>query len=230
MAETKKNAKIHYVGKGVYSIPTYIEEAKRLGVSRAFPKRFVKNIEFGQKILLSTWTFTETQKVKDRHGWENIKRFGTAKIFGYFVVEGINLPASIMNQLIPKMEIIDIFDSKDTIVRECGTYVVLAGAYVKDNIEKIMELAEELDEKVKYFITGTFYELDQFEVEDMLFARTLVDFPENEEELPETNGDGTQEDVNLKFIDNYQRFSYKPKTKTEEVKAFEDEWPDGESF
>jgi len=224
-----KNAKVHYVGKGVYSIASYIEEAKRLGVSRAFPKRFVKNIEFEQKILTATWKFEETRTVKDRHGWDNIKRFGTATVFGYFVVEGINLPASIMNKLIPQMDIIDIFDSKETIIRECGTYVVLAGAYVKDNIEKIMELAEELDEKVKYFITGTFYELDQFNVEDMLFSRTLVNFPENEEDLPEQNGEGIHEDVNLQFIENYKRFSYKPRAP--KIEDTEDrKWPDGESY
>ena len=91
---------------------------------------------------------------------------GIAHVFGYFVIEGLNLIASdeLKQRLYSQLDIVSSNNNSISVKRSCGSYVVSSSHTVTnslaDIIEKVQVLAKEINEKVKYFIAGKFYELN----------------------------------------------------------------------
>lgn len=135
---------------------------------------------------------------------------GIANGFGYFVISGLNLKASpeLKEKLYSLLEIVSSNASAIKVTRSCGSYI-LVGHYVVNNsladiIEKAQILAEKMNEKVKYFISGKFYELN-FKIEGVNFSRSIieVDFQEIKN-IKDLNNE-------VGFIQDYNKNTYIPK-------------------
>jgi len=141
--------KVHYVGKGVYEPKEFIKEAQELGVSRAFPTAFLKGkIEFGDKIYTAQWTKTGQKEFQDRQYTET-KNVGTALIFGYFVVEGVNLPAGVSDFVADSVGASASTTKRIKVKRKCGKYDVLSIRYTSASMKQIGEAVEEAKEIMK---------------------------------------------------------------------------------
>ena len=182
--------KLHYIGSRLYPEKVFITEVKRLGVNRCLPIRLVKNLKWGEKILLATFkpkvieeplpeysfnaktflgmnmegrlrgkviqdgditgnrpdfflmegihkqkavwipkailadsdTLDLTPKIDNRKN----KTKGTADVFGYFIVTGLNLTASeyVKKQLKCQLEVVSSSDKVVAVQRQCGNYSI----------------------------------------------------------------------------------------------------------
>lgn len=138
---------------------------------------------------------------------------GIAKVFGYFVIDGINITASneLKERLHKDLDIIRT-DSKPLMIkRSCGSYVLECSNYVTNSMEDIVSKAHKLSigmkEKVKYFVTGKFYELDTI-IEGINFSRTVVTV-----DIPNIKDDEEFEFISsVGFIKDYNKRSYVPKS------------------
>ena len=206
---------LHYVASGktgIYGKDVFIEEAKRIGVNRSLPYFLIKKLKWGDKILLANFEarhIGEEIKVNDELYIDRKFQDGVANIFGYFIVSGLNLSASheLKERLYKKLDIVSSNGMPKAIKRSCGSYVVSASHIVKnelsDIIEKAQILSKEMNEKIKYFVGGSFYEL-QGKVGGINFSRSLI-----EVEFSEVNNiEEIQTQVG--FIQNYNKRGYVP--------------------
>jgi len=136
--------KVHYVGKGVYEPKEFIKEAEEYGVSRAFPTAFLKGkIEFGDKIYTAQWSKTGVKDFQDRQYTET-KSVGTALVFGYFVVEGVNLPSGVSDYVADSVGASAPTKTKRIkIKRKCGKYDIISVRYTTASMKQIGESIEE---------------------------------------------------------------------------------------
>ncbi|RLI81683.1 hypothetical protein DRP04_05540 [Archaeoglobales archaeon] len=176
-AENKEEfIRIHYIGKGLYSIKDFKREAKKYGVARALPPSIVKTLKWGDKIYLA--------QHKD----------GKAIIFGYFVVEGINytgsnrLKQAVRND--ERLKVVREVSVNAEVRRRCGSYHISSTTYVDNELKELVEIiednavikkdygsmVEEIKEQFKIFVTGKFYETPIVHVEAP-FSRSIVKVP-----------------------------------------------------
>lgn len=145
--------KLHYIGKGLYKINFFEREAKKYGVQRALSFSQLKQLKFGEPILLAR--FIPEQKVMEIDlkqippkltGKELETIPSQAEIFGFFTVDGIshNLPKERTNQLYDKLNIIKTVDELFSVSRACGSYSVGGVAYIKDSLETLLKKIENM--------------------------------------------------------------------------------------
>lgn len=162
---------LHYVGSGLYSIDSFVREAKKYGVSRAIPLNMLGKLNWGERIFLA-------QLVK-KEGGEEVKRL--AKVFGFFTVEWINLSSSEeLRKAVyddPRVSAKVVSTSPFRVDRACGSYVVSAIATTSANLETvskvIKEKVAEFWEKVKVFVGGRLTLIEPIELEAP-FTRSLI--------------------------------------------------------
>lgn len=134
---------------------------------------------------------------------------GVAHVFGYFVISGLNITASneLKQRLYSQLDITFSNDKAIQIKRSCGSYTISASHTVintlADIIEKSQILAKEMNEKVKYFIGGNFYEL-QGKIDGINFSRSLIEV--------EFDGIEKIEEIQTQvgFIKDYNKRAYIP--------------------
>lgn len=135
---------------------------------------------------------------------------GVASVFGYFVISGLNITASneLKRRLFSQLDITKSYEGCGKVQRSCGSYVITASHIVNnslaDIIEKAQTLAKEMNEKVKYFIAGNFYEVQTI-IEDVNFSRSLVEVDFGEV------GEITDFGNYVGFIQDYNKKTYIPK-------------------
>jgi len=185
--------KLHYVGKRLYSLKLFIREAEQHGVSRAIPLSIVGKMKWGEPILLA---FYDTKK-------------GVANIFGYFTVDTIthNFPKLLADELCRKVHIVDSKKVDVEVDRGCGSYIVRSIAYTDEELEKVVEkikeVAEKYNYKVKIFVGGKLKIFKEMIRVPAKFTRSIVyvDLDVDIKTLP-------QREVRIVRIDNYRRRSY----------------------
>ena len=160
---------IHYIGQRVYSISSFINEASKYGVSRALPKGIVKGFKAGDRILLAVW----------KRGGGKDRKSGTAVVFGYMVVEGINVDSGVADIVKKGLNVVSYSSGGFMVERGCGSYRVTSTMTVSNSIgeivDKVTEVEREKGVKIKVFLEGRFVPFEQFfEVADVPFSRSIV--------------------------------------------------------
>lgn len=101
----------HFVG-GFYSPKKFLEEAKRIGVSRKCPPSVAKSMSLGDEVMVLEW-----RPDKNKTG-------GKAFHFASFQITGIFLDGKATQAVIDKLGLSAVPGSARTIVRECGSFVI----------------------------------------------------------------------------------------------------------
>jgi uncharacterized protein YbaR (Trm112 family) len=132
---------------------------------------------------------------------------GQADVFGYFAISGININASdaLKKNLYSKLNIIETAEPNTKVQRQCGSYTISLSLTVTNTIEDIInkaeDLAREMNEKIKIFTGGSFYNVNVV-ISPVNFSRTVV-VVDLEETLKQENSKTT-----VNFIYNYEKRSY----------------------
>lgn len=181
---------LHYIGERIYTVESFIAEAKKLGVNRCLPLKLIKSIKFGDKILLATFepkkiitsqqlSFEGFEEEQEKIDGRKNKKDGTAKVFGYFTVSGLNLRASdaFKEALTAQLDVVESKDNNALYQRGCGSYLLGASYIITNTIEEVVSKIETLmlerKENVKVFITGAFTELTA-EISPINISRTVI--------------------------------------------------------
>ena len=205
---------LHYVGRGLYSINTFVREAKKYGVSRAIPLQMLKKLHWGEKIYLA--------QVKEKLEGGKV----VAKVFGYFTIRGINISGSDeLKKAVFEDERVNarVVSTGGTYVeRACGSYVVSATAVTSADLETvanvISEKAKEFGESVKVFIGGELTLIDPIEIVAP-FTRSLVKVELDESKVKITRTlKIKEEDKHIHHVKDYVR--RKTLTKKDKIKLY----------
>jgi len=154
---------VHFVGLRYYTVKSYVEEAKRLGVSRALPVNVLKRFNWGDPIFLAIHV-----KEQSEDGKEVIP---TAVVFGYFRIGWLQFKAT------PRVHQAVANDPRlnakhyalPSVIHEnrgCGEYDVVGVTTVGKEvtlpmlISVIREHAKRFGDKVKVMVGGVFEEID----------------------------------------------------------------------
>jgi hypothetical protein len=177
-----------YVGSKLYPKDIFIKEAETYGVNRCLPIRLIKNLSWGDKILLGNFISKErTEKKINLQGKEEFvldgranKTGGKAEVFGYFDIRGLNITASneFKKELSNQLDILVSSTPNTAVQRQCGSYIIGNSYIVSNSIADIIEKAEKLNEtkqeKIKFFISGKFYPFIAT-IEPINFSRTYIE-------------------------------------------------------
>ncbi len=94
MGPTVTLVTLHFVGTRLYTDTKFEEEAGRIGVARALPAFALRNLAYGEVIVLAT--FKPNPRVVEDEPQDPIPflkttypRIGSADAWGYFVVNGV---------------------------------------------------------------------------------------------------------------------------------------------
>jgi len=165
---------LHYIGNRTYGIERFVKEAKNIGVSRTLPTTLLKQMEWGQPVLLAVWRrMSEEQDRKTREK-------GSALVFGYFTITGLNASNQLVQIAKKHLNIKGSieYDGGQLVRRGCGTYSVTATHYIdntlKETVEALEKAMEELGMKEKIFATGQFHELEHFTITPAPFTRSIT--------------------------------------------------------
>lgn len=203
---------LHYVSNGkngIYGKEVFIREANNIGVNRSLPYFIIKKLKWGDKILLATFQSCHAgEKVESLN-----RKFqdGIADVFGFFVISGLNLVASpiLKRELYDQLDIKKSWNSPQTYQRSCGSYCIEASYVVTnelaDIIEKGQKIADRKNEKIKYFVAGSFHEL-KTKIEGVNFSRSIIEI-----ELNSKLYDTPKNWNCVGFIKDYNKNVYIPK-------------------
>lgn len=140
-------------------------------------KESADNFTIEEQKTLNLPTFSKWE-LQEHDGRKN-KTDGTARVFGYFIITGLNIKASeeFKAQLIAKLNVTESNMLNTKVVRRCGSYVIGVSNVITNSIKEVIEraelLAEQTGEKIKFFVAGRFKPID-FIVEHINFSRTLI--------------------------------------------------------
>lgn len=162
---------LHYIGRRYYTMETFIEEAKKFGVSRAVPLHQLKKLHWGDKIYTAFYQ-------KDDKG-------PYALVFGYFPVLGLNITNSEVKERMKqdkryrevRHEVVSGGGARVT--RGCGSYSIGSVSYVDNDVSELAEIIEdaskELGVKTKVMAASPyFYTVGPFKVRGVPFSRGLL--------------------------------------------------------
>ncbi|MEM3426087.1 MAG: hypothetical protein QXW42_04310 [Thermofilum sp.] len=162
---------LHYVGKQLYSIESFMREASKLGVSRALPMSLIKSLSWGDQIMLAIYF----EKKFDQ------SKIGCAKVFGYFTVESVRhaeWTKEMADELARSLNVVgekflDVF-----VERRCGCYTIGYSVFVTNSLKDIINKAQMIEERRgirgKWFIEGRFAKTPEIVLEDVKFTRGLL--------------------------------------------------------
>lgn len=209
----KQTYSLHYIGMGMYTTSSFIEEAKRLGVQRALSFSFLQNLKWGQPILLARYIPKPKPKLpKTTKTAQN----GTAEVFGYMTLNGLtnNLPPAVMNQLSRLLKLKEqttpLLGNRTHISRACGSYDIGTTLLIQDTLKELLDKIKTLIDDpndFKWFITGEFHTLTSFILDPAKFARGLTEISIHKLDIKKQSITS----ANLVWLYNYRRREYMPK-------------------
>ncbi len=178
---------LHFAGTRLYTATKFEEEAGRIGVARALPAFALRNLAYGDVIVLAT--FKPNPRVIEDEPQDPMPfvkttypRIGSADAWGYFVVNGVNLnaPPEVYAALLDMLHVVRSEERHERVERECGAYEVVSISYVTESIREIVDrgeaLAVKFGVKVKWFVTGTEFRplAPHVDIDPVTFTRTIV--------------------------------------------------------
>lgn len=207
---------LHYIGhgpRGVYTPARFVAEATKIGVNRSIPARWLRGMQWGESVLLGTW---DGKKDREGHRKDPNDREGTASIFAYFILTGLNLSASkdCKKMILKNLHIVETVERETTRVeRACGSYEIGATSYVKETIAEIVaigeEIAEKRGEKIKWFIGGPIRALKEYVTLDPAkFTRTILNVSTQVSLTEGLDGDGEVRTGGVSFVFSYELRKY----------------------
>lgn len=128
---TPQNTWMHYIGKQ-YTIPKFLKEAKRYGVSRRIPAQIAKGMNFKDIVVLLRW-----------------EGLGKVSAFAEMMITGLTFDHEIAEQVGKKLQengqatYAEAGGGGVSINRECGSFSIGGTWTVTASIPEIMALAEE---------------------------------------------------------------------------------------
>jgi hypothetical protein len=156
------------------------------------------------------------KSIKEKIDKRKNKKGGTAKVFGYFIISGLNMTASeeFKQNLTSQLEIVETNNNRIQYNRRCGNYTIGISHIIKNSLEDIIEkaknLSKQMNEKVKFFVAGYFYPLS-LDLTPINFSRTLISV-NIETELNTVNNSYNKE---VGFIYDYNKRAYIKKKERE---------------
>lgn len=168
---------VHFVGLRYYTVKSFIEEAKAMGVSRAFPPNVLKRFNWGDVVFLAIHVKEQSEDGK--------KTIPTAVVFGFFRIEWVQfkgtprLHAAVAND--PRLKAkhyplpAPVHES-----RGCGEYAITGVTSVgkdvtlADLVLVIQEHAKRFGDKFKLMAGGTFYELEPAKLPGVKFTQNVT--------------------------------------------------------
>jgi len=179
---------LHFAGTRLYTAMKFEGEAARIGVARALPAFALRNLAYGDLIMLATYKprphvldgepgdVIETGKPRSK------PRIGTADAWGSFFVNGVNVnaPPEFYAFLLAVLHVVRSEERHERVERECGAYEVVTVSYVRESIQEIVDrgeaIAAKLGAKVKWFVTGNVFRplAPHLSIDNVPFTRTLV--------------------------------------------------------
>ena len=186
---------LHYVG-GLYTPEKFVEEAKRIGVSRRIPLRSIRNLKWGDEVLCATWEPYKAVLIEGGEEKEHSAGFkeGKARVFCSFKVTRLFVEDPDINYvLLAELHFIrgkvlkEVSSGVMQVERECGTYYVSGSVLVSASIEEIYEILSVIAPKAKVMIGGELYR--EFSppvvLDGVPFTRTLYKLWDEKTELKE---------------------------------------------
>ena len=169
---------LHFIGRDLYSIQHFVEESRRIGVNRAIPSLILKQLTWGEPVLVAQYIPDTTPKSSfDLPKRDKVR----AEIFGYFVVDGINMScdSQLKQEIIDNLNVVESLDVNQNVRRRCGSYMISTSHQVTNTVAEIVNLGESLAKergmKIKWFVAGRFFEFKEVSViTDIPFSRSLV--------------------------------------------------------
>lgn len=146
VGQVKRNLWGTYIG-GFYTPQKFVEEAKKIGVSRRIPYQQLKGMEYGDVVVC-------------------LKSGKPARAFAAFQVTGISMPADLDAMIRQEMKDRDMIDEEidapaegGQVVRECGSYSMGGGVTLKEGVtlHDVLAIAEPhilLREECPLFVLG----------------------------------------------------------------------------
>lgn len=210
--------KINFPGKSTYPSGKFIKEAKTFGVSRGMPYRIARTLNFGDIIHLASWDYSKTVPDLERRG---IKRIGTGKIFGYFIITGLNTDNDVVSKIKDKLDVVSEYDMNGAkVIRGCGSYDLGVCCVVTNTLQECCDLIHEEDPKTKIFLSGRFVEINpSIIIEDIKFSRTLLKVEMSKNIPPISNITNDGEENTISGISDYERKQYYSKAEKEAEKT-----------
>lgn len=137
----------HWIGRGTYTMRSFIAEAKKYGVSRRIAPKLLKSMNWGDWVYLVI-----KQNASDKSGL----------VFGFFVIEHISgVNQEVTKALAEDGKIIATTGLGGLLVsRKCGSYTTGPSFTVDASISEISEKIEEVGGENWLMISGPFYEID----------------------------------------------------------------------
>jgi hypothetical protein len=211
------NYHLHFIGARLYDKQAFEKESHRLGVNRAFPPQVIKNMQWGDRILLAQYEAVNTVSQITNLVCD---RWGRANVFGYYVFDGMNLdaPDDIRQEVIKRLAVVETIDRSETVDRACGSYSIGASHCVTDTVKEIMVKLEEackeknFEGKIKVFVSGRYYPITPTVIEPVHFSRAGLTV-----ELAEDITAPIQDKNAVRFIVNYSQRRYTKKKKKEQA-------------
>jgi hypothetical protein len=190
--------KLLYIGK---NYPSFVAEAKRLGVSRNIPLSTLKSLRWGEEVLCATF-----ESYGKRNDEDKLKNIGDAHLMCSFVFHSILIKSQkvsvALNMRLWERGFIRIVEEGGSVEvdRACGSYSVGVGVITTATVEDVYlilrELQDELNIKVKLMIGGPVWEVFSpgTRLPDAVFTRNLIEI---DPMLLEFKGMGIKEVVPL---------------------------------
>lgn len=114
---------LSFVGRAYYTIPGFVKEAKKHGVSRRVSARLLSGMDWGDKVYLAQGDMAKsTRRVE----------LTPSIVFGSFRVTRLGgIPSEVMYDIAEMFELEKVDDGGDLIQRGCGEYVTGATYVIK---------------------------------------------------------------------------------------------------
>lgn len=162
------NTWLHFIGKSYYSELDFIKEAKQFGISRRVRLSILKQMQFGDRVLLA------------------MMQGKTPVIIGEFVINELTgLDTDIVQGVITKYggNLIDMGGMR--IERGCGMYITGCTYETKASIQEILQVADKSGVQCKPMVGGRYREFPKIRLLSVPYTRgfRLFDYEAFQEAL-----------------------------------------------
>jgi len=170
-------------------------ESVKLGCNRSIPADVLSKIKWAEPVVVADWQSQETELYGNHRRYVKPKDIlarmdetkhcevyapkGCLIPFGYFTVDAVvphGFTDDARERFNKTLDIVQFIDDTPTrVVRACGSYLMSGGCVVRDTIEQIVDKAENIaklhSQKLKWFVSGRFHEINTTPVEGVKYGR-----------------------------------------------------------
>lgn len=135
---------VHTIGGYYRDQDTFIKEAREAGVNRRIAVHLLKNISFGDVVVVLDWRAPVRGRKVRTVGKKGLEVPATVIAYGQFIVERLSFQAEVMSRLAKAMieeGQVEVREGGGVVERECGSYVDGGGLILHpDNPNTLQDL------------------------------------------------------------------------------------------